>query len=79
MTKTPGPVGHRRHTAEIGQPPHRRADEAPITMPGPKMPPEPPLPMDSEVATILAMGSTQHDPQRDRQQPFLVVAICTQP
>ena len=29
---------------------------APMTMPGPKMPPDPPVPIDSDVATIFATG-----------------------
>jgi len=29
---------------------------APMTMPGPKMPPDPPVPIDSDVATIFAIG-----------------------
>ena len=33
--------------------------KAPITMPGPKMPPEPPDPIESPVATMRAKGSTR--------------------
>ena len=32
--------------------------KAPITIPGPNRPPDPPVPIDSDVATILAIGST---------------------
>ncbi len=49
-----------------------------MTMPGPKMPPEPPEPMDSEVARILANGrmSTIHSGivSSSGPRPF-----CTQP
>src|ERR1700751_895194 len=32
--------------------------KAPITIPGPNSPPDPPVPIDSDVATILAIGNT---------------------
>ena len=34
-----------------------------MTMPGPKIPPEPPEPMESPVARIRANGTMQDDPQ----------------
>ena len=52
---------------------------APITMPGPKMPPEPPVPMDSDVATILATGNTNTIHSGIEASPSRVMAICTQP
>ena len=53
---------------------HRAAPVAPpITMPGPKTPPEPPEPIDSVVATILAKGitSTNHS-GADSIQPLVI-------
>jgi hypothetical protein len=51
--------------------------KAPITMPGPKMPPEPPDPTDNEVARIFTNGraSTTHTGTADG----LVMTFCTQP
>ena len=47
---TPAPTGSSsRHTA--------RPVNAPITSPGPKTPPDPPVPIDSDVARIFAKGS----------------------
>ena len=53
----------------LEQPPDRRAEKPPMTIPGPKIPPDPPDPMDSPVARIRAKGtiSTIHngiDPAR---------------
>ena len=48
---TPGAIGSRRR--QIAAP-----SRPPMTMPGPKMPPEPPDPIDSDVARILANGSS---------------------
>ena len=52
---------------------------APITMPGPKMPPEPPVPMDSEVATILANGNTSTTHSGIAISVSVAAAFCAQP
>ena len=46
----------------------------PMTMPGPKTPPEPPEPIESEVARILANGSRRTTSQGQRQQGRAVEA-----
>ena len=51
----------------------------PITMPGPKMPPEPPEPMLSEVARILANGRSEDDPERQGAAVGGSCSTCTQP
>ena len=40
-----------------------RPTKPPMTMPGPKMPPDPPDPMDSDVARIFTSGRASIDPQ----------------
>ena len=60
-TGTPGAIGSR--SRQIPAP-----SSPPMTMPGPKTPPEPPEPIDSEVARIFANGSAQDDPQRQAEQ-----------
>ena len=52
---------------------------APITIPGPKIPPDPPVPIDSDVATILAIGRSSTIHSGIVNNPSLVVANCTQP
>src|SRR6201997_5128028 len=62
-TNTPGLSGS--HGACTNSPSRQIAAPVnpPITMPGPKMPPDPPVPIDSDVATIFATGrmSTIHN------------------
>jgi hypothetical protein len=67
---TPGRSASSRHAPAPRKPP--------ITMPGPKMPPEPPEPIDSEVARILANGrsSTIHSGIVRSRGP---IAACTHP
>ena len=57
-TKMPGPSGipgrwNNSPSRQIAAP-----TNAPITIPGPKIPPDPPVPIDSDVATILTIGRT---------------------
>ena len=40
----------------------------PMNIPGPKMPPEPPEPIESEVARIFANGRIEHHPERDGEE-----------
>ncbi len=53
---------------------------APMTRPGPKMPPEPPEPMERLVARIRANGRIEDDPKRQSQElatePLLDPAIA---
>ena len=49
---TPGAIGSR--SRQIPAP-----SRAPMNIPGPKIPPDPPEPIDSEVARILANGSAR--------------------
>ena len=51
----------------------------PITTPGPKIPPEPPVPIDSEVATIFAIGRTMTIHNGIAIKVSLSDANCTQP
>ena len=78
-TKTPGPSGIPGAPAKSARRQIAAPTNAPMTMPGPKMPPEPPVPIDSDVATILAIGriSTIHSGMVDRVS--LAVANCTHP
>src|SRR5689334_17945188 len=78
-TNTPGPSG-------IAGAPLISADRqiaapvnAPITTPGPKMPPDPPVPIDSEVATILARGRITTIHSGIDISVFLSAASCAQP
>ena len=61
-TKTPGPLGIPGSPARSANCQMAAPTKAPMTIPGPKMPPEPPLPIDSDVARIFANGriSTIH-------------------
>ena len=58
ITNTAGPPGTAGAPARSANRQMAAPTKAPITMPGPKMPPEPPVPIDSDVARILATGST---------------------
>ena len=79
MTNTPGPAGTAGAPARSASRQIAAPTKAPITMPGPKMPPEPPVPIDSEVATIFAIGRTSTIHSGIAISASLVVAICTQP
>lgn len=51
---------------------------APITIPGPKIPPEAPEPTDREVARILTKGRARMT-HRARSELGPVIAFCTKP
>ena len=62
---TPGATGSR--SRQMPAP-----SSAPMNMPGPKMPPDPPEPMESEVAENLGEGQRQDHPQRKAEQGVTV-------
>ena len=68
---TPGAIGASSRQTDAPR-------NAPIIMPGPKMPPEPPDPIESDVAKILANGSasTIHSGMPSSWDD---IASCTQP
>src|SRR5271163_1262986 len=78
-TKIPGSWGTPGKSASSPSRQIAAPTKAPITIPGPNNPPDPPVPIDSDVATILAIGRTRTIHNGIVSSPALVVASCTQP
>src|ERR1700758_1544358 len=57
-TKIPGPSGTPGRPDSSPSRQTAAPTKAPTTIPGPNRPPDPPVPIDSDVATILAIGNT---------------------
>ncbi|CAM3027596.1 hypothetical protein CUAC110533_12020 [Cutibacterium acnes subsp. elongatum] len=67
----PGSPSRRRHSAAPVAPP--------MTMPGPKTPPEPPDPMDKVVERILAKGIASTMSSGIRTRLLANISCCTEP
>ena len=78
-TKTPGLSGIPGASARSARRQMAAPTNAPMTMPGPKMPPDPPVPIDRDVATILATGRISTIQNGIASNVSVAAAFCAQP